>query len=204
MKNNKGFKTIAVVAIIISVVCITVAFAALNSSLTISGTATVTSTNAWKISFTDVKNSNVTDGAVVNTAPSATTPTPNLTWAATFSAPKASYTFTATVTNGGTIPAKLESAASYINASGAASTSFDYTVTIDGTTIDNYGGYVWAAGASKDIVVTVIFDKDAQLSSDELDDLNTEVATFTLNLPFTQATDSDVSAATSANKIFTA
>lgn len=203
MKNNRSFKTIAVVAIIISVVCISIAFAALNATLTISGTATVSSTSAWKISFTDVKNSSTNAGASVTIAPSATT-TPDLTWSAVFSAPKASYTFTATVTNGGTIPAKLESAASYISASGNASPNFDYTVTIDGTTIDNYGGYVWAAGASKDIVVTVIFDKNAQLTSEQLDNLNTEAATFTLNLPFTQATDSDVNSATVSGKIFNA
>lgn len=203
MKNNKFFKTIAVVTIIISVVCISIAFAALNATLTISGTATVSSTNAWKISFTDIKNSSTNAGASVTTAPSATT-TPNLTWSAVFSAPMASYTFTATVTNGGTIPAKLESATSYISASGTASPNFDYTVTIDGTTIDNYGGYVLAVGASKDIVVTVIFDKNAQLTSEQLNNLNTEVAIFTLNLPFTQATDSDVNSATASGKIFNA
>ena len=209
MKNN-NFKAIVIVAMIVSVVCISVAFAALNATLTIEGTATVTTTNAWKISFTDVKNQNVGSGVVVSTAPTATT-TPNLTWAATFKAPKNSYQFTATITNGGTIPAKLESA-TYLGIEGEAYTdiadtsekTFVYTVTIDGQPIDSYAGYVWAAGASKDIVVTVTFDENGKLTADALTALNTKLATFTLNLPFTQATDAEVTSASNDGKLFTA
>lgn len=201
MKNDRGFKSIAVVAICIGIVCISIAYAALNSSLTITGTAGVSATDtSWEIAFTNVKNTSTTGGVTVTTAPSATATT-NLTWAAAYKAPKSSYTFTATITNSGTIPAKLESG-TYLGTTGTASSNFDYTVTIDGTSIENYGGYVWAAGASKDIIVTVTFDKNGTLSSEELTALNTQVATFTLNLPFVQATDAEVTAATTGNKIF--
>ena len=204
MNNNKGFKSIAVIAIIISVICISIAYAALNATLKIEGTATVKSTNAWSISFTDVKGNSATAGAEEKLAPTATT-TPNLSWAATFKAPKAQYTFTATIKNGGTIPAKLQApTVSYITAEGAASTKFTYTVTIDGTEIDTYAGYVLAAGAEKDVVVTVIFDAAGSLTDDELTALNTETVNFGLSLPFTQATDADVASATTSGKIFTA
>lgn len=203
MNENKGFKTIAVIAIIISVICISVAYAALQATLKIEGTATVKTTDAWKINFTAVKNNSATDGAQEITAPTAVAPVSKLTWSTRFGAPKASYTFTATITNSGTIPAKLDSADSYLGSTGTAVNSFDYTVTIDNKSIDEYSGYVWESGASKDIVV-VTFDKDSLLSTDDLKNLNTQSVTFTLDLPFSQATDAEVAAATSANQIFKA
>ena len=203
MNANKGFKSIAVIAIIVSVICISIAFAALQATLKIEGTATVKTADAWSISFTNIKNNAATLGAEEVTVPTATT-TPDLSWSALFKAPGAKYTFTATIKNNGTIPAKLESGAGYLTTTGTASTKFTYSVKIDNQSINDYQGYVWAAGASKDIVVTVIFDEEGLLTQDDLKSLNTETVTFNLNLPFTQATDADVASATTNNKIFTA
>ena len=51
-KKERGFKTIAVVALCVALVALSVAYAGYTSTLTVEGTATVKS--AWDIKWTDL------------------------------------------------------------------------------------------------------------------------------------------------------
>lgn len=193
MEKDRKFRALAIAAICVAIVGVSVAYAALTASLTITGTATVSTENAWKIEWT-----NVTDltksSAVTGSKPVITAGNQEITWSATFGAPQTKLSFTATFKNNGTIPAKLN-AGTYLNATGDAASKFTYTITEAGADIADRAGYVLEAGAEVDLLITVEFDKNAALSSTELANLNTKTATFTLELPWSQATDAEVSAA---------
>ena len=57
-KRDRGFKIIAVVALVVAVVGLSIAYAGYTSSLTVQGTATVAS--AWKIEWVDLDNGTAT------------------------------------------------------------------------------------------------------------------------------------------------
>lgn len=199
MEKDRKFRALAIAAICVAIVGVSVAYAALTASLTISGTATVSTENAWKIQWTAVgeptKSAAVSFGDADAGKPKIGSGNQNITWTATFGAPKTNLTFTATFTNSGTIPAKLEPG-TYVNATGDASSNFDYSVKIGADDISTKSGNILQPGKSVTVTVTVDFDKTGTLTDEQLEELNTKAATFTLNLPWTQATDTEVESGT--------
>lgn len=190
MEKDRKFRALAIAAICVAIVGVSVAYAALTASLKITGTATVSTADAWKIQWTNVSEMTKSSAVTANKA-TIESGNQNITWSATFGAPKTSLSFTATFTNSGTIPAKLE-AGTYVAATGDASTNFTYTVTDADGNIADKAGYILESGKSITLTVTVEFDKDGSLTESGLSALDTKTATFTLNLPWTQATDAEV------------
>ena len=193
MEKDRKFRALAIAAICVAVVGVSVAYAALTASLTITGTATVSTADAWKVQWTNVGEPTKSSAVTIpeGGAPAIESGNQNITWSATFGAPKTSYSFKATFTNSGSIPAKLE-AGTYVSATGDASANFTYTVTDSDGDIADKAGYILESGKSVELTITVNFDAEGTLTEEQLTALNTKTATFTLNLPWTQATDAEV------------
>lgn len=196
MEKDRKFRALAIAAICVAIVGVSVAYAALSATLSITGTATVSTENAWKVEWSAV--SEITKSSAVTLTKGVTKPTitagnQGITWEATFGAPKATLSFTATFKNSGTIPAKLQEG-TYVAATGDASANFTYDVKVGSEDISTKTGYILTSGKEVIVTVTVTFDAAGELTDAELTALNTKTATFTLNLPFTQATDAEVNA----------
>ena len=103
--NIKDRKVLYVILciVLISVFTLTIAYAALNAVLTISGNAQVTASN-WDVHFDNIK---VTSGSVAGDAPKITSPT-TATFSTTLSIPGNFYEFTIDVINDGSIDAMIE------------------------------------------------------------------------------------------------
>ncbi len=104
MEKDRKFRALAIAAICVAIVGVSVAYAALQASLTITGTAAVNAT--WGLEFVEA-NTTKTGLATITTAP--TTNGTQLTWEGTFGAPGDTIVFTAKIHNVGSIPAKLSS-----------------------------------------------------------------------------------------------
>lgn len=203
MEKDRKFRALAIAAICVAIVGVSVAYAALTATLSITGTATVSTADAWKIEWTNKTAATKSSAVKVETEPTIGAGNQSITWAATFGAPKSSMSFTATLTNSGSIPAKLEApTGSYISATGDASANFTYSVKVGSDEIDTKSGYVLGSGKTVTVTVEVIFDEAGTLNETQLAALNDKTATFTLNLPFTQATDAEVTAAGTSGKAF--
>ena len=103
--NIKDRKVLYVILciVLISVFTLTIAYAALNAVLTISGNAQVTASN-WDVHFDNIK---VTNGSVKVDEPRITSPT-TATFSTTLSIPGNFYEFTIDVVNAGTIDAVID------------------------------------------------------------------------------------------------
>lgn len=173
-KNGKSKKNLVIVAILLIVVAMSVGYAALSTTLNITGTANI-STVGWDVHFANIK---VTSGSVTaTTAASINSATTAVNYAVTLNKPGDFYEFTVDVVNGGTLDAKL----STITLGGlttAADVYTNYTATYsDGTTIKQNDTI--AAGATKTIKVRVEFDKNIS---------NSQLPTSATNLSLTVAT----------------
>lgn len=220
MEKDRKFRALAIAAICVAIVGVSVAYAALSASLTISGTGTVSTENAWKISWTKLSTTEeakaTSSSAVTITQLEKDASDQKITWAATFAAPAAQMVFEATLTNGGTIPAKLvglnkETITISKNAAttGAEATAdaFTYKVEAKGSTegdtawkdIKTFDGWVLPSSKMINVRVTVIFDEKQTIT--DLTTYNGTAATFALSIPFIQATDEEVTAATNGNTI---
>ena len=102
LKDRKVLYGILGIALI-SIFTLTIAYAALNAVLTISGSAQVSSAD-WNVHFDNVK---VTNGSVNGETPRITSPT-TATFSTTLSMPGNFYEFTIDVVNDGTIDAMIE------------------------------------------------------------------------------------------------
>lgn len=131
MKDNKKTLYILVAfALILSIVGISIGFAAMSQNLTISGTAEVVPAT-WKIKFANLSSATVAGDAEVTTPPTIQGDTHIGNFAVKLTAPGDSVTYTFDVVNDGTIDAKLTSlvkATPTFTASGTANASNDTTV----------------------------------------------------------------------------
>lgn len=109
MNARKGIGTIGVVIVCIAVVSLLgIAYAAFSSTLSISGSATVSSTK-WEIKFTSAtKNTSNTTSGISVTNPTVTNTTIS-DWSATLAKPGNKVQFDIRVTNGGDYAAKYSS-----------------------------------------------------------------------------------------------
>lgn len=158
MKGNKkgnSKKNLVIVAVLMLITGLTIGYAALSTTLNITGTANI-STVGWDVHFANI---NVTSGSVnATTAATINSATTAVNYAVTLSNPGDYYEFTVDVVNGGTLNAKL----SDITLGGLttdADVYTNYTVTYsDGSTVQQ--GDTIAAGATKTLRVRVEFDKN--------------------------------------------
>ena len=193
MENDRKFRALAIAAICVAVVGVSVAYAALQTTLSIDGTATVgTLESAWNIHW-----ANVQQGAKDSTINYTQAPTisssndEEITWAATFTAPNTSLTFTANIVNEGTLNAKLTDVTYYIDITTGSeefNDKFDYTVTVDGTDITSKKGKILGAGTSKTVMVTV---KLKDMDNATFATLANKSVSFKLIPVFVQAADGE-------------
>ena len=109
MEKERGAKIIAIVALLIAVVGLTVGYAAYSSTLTINGTATVDPAS-WKVNF-GYKTGNSLTGTIKGHATETTAPTLADTtisgFDVTLKAPGDSVTYNFLIKNSGTLNARL-------------------------------------------------------------------------------------------------
>lgn len=131
MKDNKKTLYILVAfALILSIVGISIGFAAMSQNLTISGTAEVVPAT-WKIKFANLSSPTVAGDAEVTTPPTIQGDTHIGNFAVKLTAPGDSVTYTFDVVNEGTIDAKvtdLVKATPTFTASGTNNAANDTTV----------------------------------------------------------------------------
>ena len=112
MEKERGAKVIAIVALLIAVVGLTVGYAAYSSTLTINGTATVDPAS-WKVNFDYKNGTNSLTGTTKGHATEKTAPTLEDTtisgFDVTLKAPGDSVTYNFLIKNSGTLNAKLAS-----------------------------------------------------------------------------------------------
>lgn len=104
MRRKQRNKKLVIVAILLLMV-ISIGYAAISTTLTINGTASIAKTS-WNVHFENLVET--TGGVTPTTAPSVTgTETTEITYAVTLEKPGDFYEFTVDVKNGGTINAKI-------------------------------------------------------------------------------------------------
>lgn len=107
MEKERKVKVLSVVALIVAVLGLTVAFASLSQTLTINGSATV-NTATWDIHFANLSEPTLTGDAAVTTAPTIDTKGTTIgNYALKLTKPGDSVTYTFDVENKGTIDANI-------------------------------------------------------------------------------------------------
>lgn len=162
MENKKKIM-IAVLSVLVCVMA--VGYALLSQQLTINGTATIDST--WKVEITGIEVTGTTgDGASVSATPNVT----SASFEATLVQPEDSVTYTVTIKNKGTLPAKVSS---YSAVPGTNGNAIIYTVSgiAEGDTL--------AAGETKTFTVKVEYNP--AITSQPANTDTTKALTVTIN-----------------------
>lgn len=155
MKDNKKvLYGLVALALVLSVVGISIGFAAMSTDLTINGSAEVVPAS-WDIKFKDLSSPTIAGDAEVTTAPTITSDTHIGNYAVKLTKPGDSVTYTFKVANDGTIDAKLTD---FIKAT-PTFTGTGATASADATIVQN--NFVYTVTYSDDTAIT----KD----TDELD-----------------------------------
>lgn len=123
---EKNIKRIAVAALVLALLGVSIGFAALSTTLNINGTTTA-KTNSWKIEMLNVDNK---AGVTAASAPAISGTTLNYT--VDLNNPGDYYEFTVDVHNDGTLPAKLSAAPTVTGTSNYITHTVTYS---DGTEI---------------------------------------------------------------------
>lgn len=194
--KNRSFKIVTAVALVVAVICLTVAYASLSRSLKVTGTADVEKTE-WGIG-TEGKETGVGESGGTGTVAATTEGNVvNVKITANLKLPGQSYTATIPVKNTGEINASLSSVTGdkasiscksgteadqkiVCTDAGTKSPAVKYTITYDGEEInDGITGLSTDlnAGDTKNIVVKVEYDNDATLIPAE--SVEVELPTFT-------------------------
>src|SRR5574344_1772957 len=106
MNKDKSTKVIALIALIIAVVSISVAFATITTNLQINGTANMSP--AFKVNFADLSNANIIgDASIYNDPTLKATSISNVK--VIFTATNESVTYNFNLKNGGILPARITS-----------------------------------------------------------------------------------------------
>lgn len=164
MDKNREVKIIAVVALLVAVVGLSVAYAALSTTLEISGTATVNAAS-WDVAF--VKGSATTTGDAVFTEPTVSS-TSISNYSVKLTKPGDSVTYTFKITNSGSIDATLGTvnigtmSCSGTDSAEATTTcnNLTYSVTYSDGTAFRVGDSL-TAGTTKEAKITVTFNSSA-------------------------------------------
>lgn len=191
MEKERGAKVIAIVALLIAVVGLTVGYAAYSSTLTINGTANVDPAS-WKVNFGyktgDSLTGTINGHATENTAPTLADTTIS-GFDVTLKAPGDSVTYNFLIKNSGTLNAKLANftmgtltcapnASSSISPEDATKLCGELTYTLtyaDGSTITT--DTTLDAGNSKELVLKLEWPSASTLSVS--DDVKVTIGTTT-------------------------
>ena len=148
MKDNKKvLYGLVALALVLSVVGISIGFAAMSTDLTINGSAEVVPAS-WDIKFKDLSSPTITGDAEVTTAPTITSDTHIGNYAVKLTKPGDSVTYTFKVANDGTIDAKLTD---FIKATPTL-TGTGSTAAADATIVQN--NFVYTITYSDDTAIT--------------------------------------------------
>lgn len=192
MEKERGAKVIAVIALLIAVVGLTVGYAAYSETLTISGTATVDPAN-WDVHFAyktgDSLIATKTGSAAESTAPTLTA-TSVSGFAVVLKAPGDSVTYEFSVKNTGTLDAKLTTfnmgqitcapnTSSTISQQDATNlcNELNYTLTYAGGTAITTGETLTKTSGSKDLVLKLEWPSSSTLEVS--DDVKVTIGTTT-------------------------
>lgn len=186
MEKDRKFRALAIAAICVAIVGVSVAYAALSASLTVNGSATVDTANSWNVKWTSVTTKSKSAGVDYATSGEPTIEgTQNITWSALFTAPGDTLVIEAKLKNDGSINAELEHRENYLSISGDAADKFTYTVKEGNTDISAKSGKV-LPGNSEEKTLTITVQLSSDLTNEELMALNNKAATFDLTLPWVQ------------------
>ncbi len=109
MEKQRKIKTIAVIALIVAVFGLTVAFAALSTTLSINGSAKVNA-GSWEIYFDNLSSASINGYASVITDPEISSSKTEIEdYKVVLTSPGDSVSYTFDVVNNGTISAKIDS-----------------------------------------------------------------------------------------------
>lgn len=148
MKDNKKvLYGLVALALVLSVVGISIGFAAMSTDLTINGSAEVVP-SSWDIKFKDLSSPTIAGDAEVTTAPTITSDTHIGNYAVKLTKPGDSVTYTFKVANDGTIDAKLTD---FIKAT-PTFTGTGATASADATIVQN--NFVYTVTYSDDTAIT--------------------------------------------------
>lgn len=186
--NKKVLQIVSIIALFLAVVGISVGFALMSTSLEIIGTAKVTPAE-WKILFTNATYSDNNTDAYEGKTPSLQD-TSFSNYEVVLTKPGDHGTYTITVENQGDIDAKISEVVLGETLTYSAQSQADedivranvsYSITwSDGTAIQT--GDTLAAGASKNIIVDVLYDSDA----DEIPQNEVGISGRTLTILYVQ------------------
>lgn len=182
MQKDRGFRALAIAAICVAVVALSIGYAALSQNLDINGTATVKGNN-WDIHFENLIKPTVENGGLVGTATEQTSSitTTTLMFAASLTLPGDSITYDWDVKNAGTLDAKLSETPVLTGLDAATAANVTYTFTyLDGTAV--LANDVITAGKTEHLRVTVTFNQSATT----LPNVDTELA-LSSTLTYVQA-----------------
>lgn len=166
MAKEKNGKNLIIIALFVIVICMSVGFAFLSTTLNINGNATVKA-NSWDIHFEnlEVTDGSVTGESVVEAATIDTASTTMINYSIVLNEPGEFYEFTVDVVNDGSLDAKVSVAPTISGVSSDQDVYVNYTVTYeDGTEIA--ANDVLNAGDTATYKVRVEYDKN--ISSDQL------------------------------------
>ena len=109
MEKDRKTKVLAVIAIIIAVVSLTIGFAAFSTSLSINGTGDVRA-SSWKVRFESLGSANLSGTAEETTAPTINTNDTTISdFDVSFTTPGDSVSYTFDIANKGTFDAEITS-----------------------------------------------------------------------------------------------
>lgn len=137
MQKERGFRALAVVAICVAVVALSIGYAALSQTLNINGTTTLKG-STWDVHFENLTKPTTENSGLVGkaTETSSSLSTTTLTFTANLTLPGDSITYLWDVKNAGTIDAKLSATPVLTGLTEAQAQNVSYTFTYaDGTAI---------------------------------------------------------------------
>ena len=158
MEKERKIRIISVAALIITIICLTVAFAALSQRLTINGAATLDAAS-WGIKFENLSDGEITGDATINdTAVIADDLVTINNIDVSLSTPGDSVTYTVDLVNEGTINAEIYSIETP-NLTEEQERYLNFNVTYDdGEEVKQ--GDILNQGERKNITIKIEFDKD--------------------------------------------
>jgi len=161
-KQGRMTRNMAVLAVIVAILAMSVGFAALQQSLAITGTTTVRA-STWSISFANLRAPILTGGATIDRPATLIINSTTLTFEVSLGKPGDSVEYTFDVRNNGDINAKIGTV-NLTGVSAAQGMNVTYTVTYsDGTPV--LANDALAAGQTRTLTLKLSYDNVPVLSA---------------------------------------
>jgi hypothetical protein len=158
MEKDRSFRSLAVIAILVAVVGVSIAFAALSQVLTINGVTKVKG-GQWAVSFANLQTPTIIGDAIIDTTATLANGSTTMNFAVSLVKPTDSVTYYFDVKNSGTIDAKI-SAVTLTGVTEALAADVTYTLTYaDGSAIAMND--TLNAGVTKNLKLVVTFNSSA-------------------------------------------